>query len=80
MEAAAGREGDGSSADPRTKLTELATGEHTLRVAADGPDRQKLSVLDDAAEYSVIHNGADVWAHDSASNEAYHAKGHPGDR
>ncbi|WP_372345174.1 outer membrane lipoprotein carrier protein LolA [Streptomyces sp. KL116D] len=69
-----GEKGDGSSADPRTKLTELATGEHTLRVAADGPDRQKLSVLDDAAEYSVIHNGADVWAYDSASNEAYHAK------
>ncbi|QNS04729.1 LolA family protein [Streptomyces xanthii] len=66
--------GDGSSADPKAKLTELATGTHTLRVAADGPDRQKLSILDDAAEYSVIHNGADVWAYDSKSNEAYHAK------
>ena len=28
---------------PAAKLTELATGTHTLRVAADGPDRQKLS-------------------------------------
>ncbi|MFE4675196.1 outer membrane lipoprotein carrier protein LolA [Streptomyces sp. NPDC056721] len=64
----------GSSADPQSKLTELATGTHTLRIAADGADRHKLSVLDSAAEYSVIHNGDEVWAYDSASNEAYHAK------
>ncbi|MEV1020215.1 DUF2092 domain-containing protein [Streptomyces sp. NPDC050264] len=63
-----------SSADPQAKLAELATGTHTLRVAADGQDRQKLSVLDDASEYSLIHNGADVWAYDSRSDEAYHAK------
>ncbi|MYW68186.1 DUF2092 domain-containing protein [Streptomyces sp. SID8379] len=69
-----GGKGDGSSADPKTKLTELASGTHTLRVAADGENRQKLSILDDAAEYSVIHNGDDVWAYDSASDEAYHAK------
>ncbi|WP_420035035.1 LolA family protein [Streptomyces sp. cg28] len=62
-----------SSADPKEKLTELASGTHTLRVAADGQDRQKLSVLDDASEYSVIHNGDDLWAYDSASDEAYHA-------
>ncbi|MFH0178257.1 outer membrane lipoprotein carrier protein LolA [Streptomyces cacaoi] len=65
--------GDGSSADPSTKLTELAAGTHTLRVAADGPDRQKLSLLENAAEYSVIHNGKDVWGYDSASNEVYHS-------
>ncbi|MFI9775709.1 outer membrane lipoprotein carrier protein LolA [Streptomyces sp. NPDC051956] len=64
----------GSSADPQSKLMELASGTHTLRVAADGPDRHKLSVLDNAAEYSVIHNGDEVWAYDSASNEAYHSK------
>ncbi|WP_405767156.1 DUF2092 domain-containing protein [Streptomyces sp. NBC_00080] len=65
--------GDGSSADPSTKLTELAAGTHTLRVATDGPDRQKLSLLENAAEYSVIHNGKDVWGYDSASNEVYHS-------
>src|SRR5690348_14661723 len=37
---------DGSSADPSSKLTELATGTHTLRVASDGPDRQKVSLLE----------------------------------
>jgi outer membrane lipoprotein-sorting protein len=66
-------EDDGSAADPTAKLTELATGSHTLRVAADGPDRQKVSLLQDAAEYSLIHDGKDVWGYDSASNEVYHS-------
>ncbi|POX56362.1 DUF2092 domain-containing protein [Streptomyces sp. Ru71] len=69
----AGASGDGSSADPSAKVAELATGRHTLRVAADGPERQKISVLEDAAEYSLIHNGKDVWGYDSKSNEVYHA-------
>jgi len=72
--------GDGSSADPSAKLTELASGTHTLRIAADGPDRQKLSLLENAAEYSLIHNGKDVWGYDSKSNEVFHgtADEHPG--
>ncbi|GAA3813434.1 outer membrane lipoprotein carrier protein LolA [Streptomyces coacervatus] len=69
----AGKSGDGSSADPTSKLTELATGTHTLRVAADGQDRQKLSLLENAAEYSIVHNGKDVWGYDSQSNEVYHS-------
>ncbi|MHA5050158.1 LolA family protein [Streptomyces sp. SD15] len=64
---------DGSSADPQSKLMELASGTHTLRVAVDGPDKGKISVLDSAAEYSVIRNGDDVWAYDSKSNEVYHS-------
>ncbi|CAM5669772.1 Outer membrane lipoprotein carrier protein LolA OS=Streptomyces fumanus OX=67302 GN=GCM10018772_61300 PE=4 SV=1 [Streptomyces fumanus] len=36
-------EDGGSAADPSTKLTELAAGSHTLRVAADGPDREGLA-------------------------------------
>lgn len=67
-----GKDG-GSSADPSAKLTELASGSHTLRVAADGPDRQKVSLLEDAAEYSLIHDGKDVWGYDSRSNEVYHS-------
>ncbi|MFJ2832772.1 outer membrane lipoprotein carrier protein LolA [Streptomyces sp. NPDC087263] len=63
----------GSSADPSSKLLELATGTHTLRVAADGPDKSKVSLLDSAAEYSLIHNGTDVWGYDSKSNEVYHS-------
>ncbi|MFE8005511.1 outer membrane lipoprotein carrier protein LolA [Streptomyces sp. NPDC057418] len=62
-----------SSAAPDAKLMELASGTHTLRVAADGPDRQRLSILGEGSEYSLIHNGDEVWAYDSASNEVYHA-------
>ena len=70
---------DGSAADPSSKLLELASGTHTLRVAADGDNKQKLSLIEKAAEYSVIRNGDDVWAYDSASNQAYHTTG-AGDR
>ncbi|MFE6662977.1 outer membrane lipoprotein carrier protein LolA [Streptomyces sp. NPDC057697] len=69
---AAGGKG-GSSADPQERMTELASGTHTLRVAADGPDKQRVSILDDAAEYSLIRNGDQLWAYDSESDEAYHA-------
>ncbi|OUD03144.1 LolA family protein [Streptomyces swartbergensis] len=72
MSGAAGRGEGGSSADPTAKLTELASGTHTLRVAADGPDKQKLSLLENAAEYSLVHNGKDVWGYDSKSNEVFH--------
>ncbi|MEU6092530.1 DUF2092 domain-containing protein [Streptomyces sp. NPDC047085] len=64
--------GDGSSADPSSKLTELVSGTHTLRVATDGPDRQKLSLLERGSEYSLIHDGKDVWGYDSKSNEVFH--------
>ncbi|MEV0575451.1 DUF2092 domain-containing protein [Streptomyces sp. NPDC050392] len=68
----------GASADPQTKLTELASGTHTLRVAADGPDKQRVSILDQASEYSLIHNGDQVWAYDSKPNSVYHAEGEAG--
>ncbi|WP_435187173.1 LolA family protein [Streptomyces sp. bgisy126] len=64
-----------STADPSQKLTELASGTHTLRLAADGPERQRLTLLDGSDEYSLIHNGDDVWAYDSRSNEVFHEKG-----
>ncbi|MFG2195421.1 outer membrane lipoprotein carrier protein LolA [Streptomyces sp. NPDC048639] len=63
----------GGTADPQSKLMELLSGSHTLRVATDGPDKQRVSIIDDAAEYSLIHNGDEVWAYDSADNAAYHA-------
>ncbi|MFJ8658199.1 outer membrane lipoprotein carrier protein LolA [Streptomyces sp. NPDC093795] len=74
MSGLGGGEGGGSSADPSAKLTELVSGTHTLRVAADGPERQKLTLLDGSDEYSLIHNGDDVWAYDSKSNEVFHEK------
>jgi outer membrane lipoprotein-sorting protein len=69
-----GGDGDGGAAAPQDKLMELTSGTHTLRVAADGSERQKLSILGEASEYSVIHNQGEVWAYDSASDEVYHAE------
>ncbi|MEU9301633.1 DUF2092 domain-containing protein [Streptomyces sp. NPDC048269] len=64
----------GGSAAPEDKVAQLANGTHTFRVAADGPDRQKLTFLDGKDEYSLIHNGNDVWGYDSKSNEVFHEK------
>ncbi|MEV4942525.1 LolA family protein [Streptomyces zaomyceticus] len=69
-----GGAGGDSSADPSAKLTELVSGSHTLRIAADGPERQRLTLLDGSDEYSLIHNADDVWAYDSKSGEVFHEK------
>jgi outer membrane lipoprotein-sorting protein len=63
----------GDAASPQAKLTELASGTHTLRVAVDGPDKQRLSIVERAAEYSMIRNGDQVWAYDSGSNTVHHS-------
>jgi outer membrane lipoprotein-sorting protein len=70
----AGKQQGSGGASPESKLAELASGTHTLRVAADGPERQRVSIIEKAAEYSVIHNGDEMWAYDSADNSLYHAK------
>lgn len=71
---AGGEKGEGgASASPQNKLMELASGAHTLRVAADGPQKQRVSIVDKAAEYSLVHNGNEVWAYDSGSNTAVHS-------
>ncbi|OKI66643.1 LolA family protein [Streptomyces sp. MJM1172] len=64
----------GGSADPQDKVAQLANGTHTFRIAADGEDRQKLTFLDGKDEYTLVHNGADVWGYDTQSNEAFHEK------
>ncbi|WP_233415432.1 outer membrane lipoprotein carrier protein LolA [Streptomyces sp. N35] len=74
-----GKDGKGATADPQSKLLELATGTHNLQVAADGPDKQKLTILGKGSDYSLIHNGDDVWAYDSGSKEAVHTKGDAGE-
>ncbi|MGK5730194.1 LolA family protein [Streptomyces sp. URMC 124] len=67
----AGRGAGADAASPQAKLTELASGTHTLRVAADGPDKQRLSIVERAAEYSLIRNGDQLWAYDSKSNTVH---------
>jgi outer membrane lipoprotein-sorting protein len=46
----------------------LLSGTHTLQVAADGPQRQRVALLDQLSEYDVIHNGAQLWTYDSDTN------------
>ncbi|MCB5180485.1 LolA family protein [Streptomyces antimicrobicus] len=64
----------GGSASPEDKIAQLANGTHTFKVAADGPDRQKVTFLDGKDEYSFVHNGDEVWGYDSKSNEVFHEK------
>ncbi|WP_415951224.1 LolA family protein [Streptomyces sp. KLOTTS4A1] len=73
-----GADGKGTP-DPQSKLLELATGTHHLRVAADGPEKQKLTILGKGSDFSLIHNGEDSWAYDSGSKEAVHTEGEPGE-
>ncbi|MGA5703974.1 LolA family protein [Peterkaempfera bronchialis] len=63
---------DGGGAAPEAGLTRLLAGTHTLQVAVDGPDRQRLGLIDRLSEYEVVHNGAQVWGWDSRTNEAVH--------
>lgn len=69
-----GEEGadDTPSASPRNKLMELASGTHLLRVAVDGPDKQRVSVLEEAAEYSLIRDGDEWWTYASAAHQVHH--------
>ncbi|WP_256107495.1 sigma-E factor regulatory protein RseB domain-containing protein [Streptomyces sp. ODS05-4] len=61
------------------QIMKLASGTHTLRVAADGPDRQKLT-FSDGTDYSLIHNGSDTWAYDGSTKEALHSTEPAGER
>lgn len=63
---------NGGGAAPEARLAGLLGGDHTLRVAVDGPDRQRIGLIEDLAEYTLVHNGDQVWAWDSATNEAVH--------
>ncbi|MEU9128213.1 DUF2092 domain-containing protein [Kitasatospora sp. NPDC048540] len=62
----------GGGASPQAKALELLGGEHTLQVAADGPDRQRLGLVGELGGYEVVHNGDQLWAWDSKANEAHH--------
>lgn len=58
----------------------LATGSHTLRVWADGPERLRIALLGTLDEYNVVRSGRDVWTYSSSQDEAVHrvlAKGRP---
>ncbi len=55
--------------DGANQLPDLLTGEHTARVAFAGPDKARVSVLDDMAERVWTTDGKSAWAYDSAKRE-----------
>ncbi|GAA2743277.1 outer membrane lipoprotein carrier protein LolA [Kitasatospora cinereorecta] len=74
----------GTGVAPQSKALELLGGDHTLNVAAAGPDKQRIELLGDKAGYQLVHDGDQVWAYDGAHQEALHltapkSAGHAGD-
>jgi outer membrane lipoprotein-sorting protein len=65
--------GSSSTSPALTGLATLLTGDHTLRVWADGPDRSRVAVITQGGESDVIRNGTDVWLWQSAGKQALHA-------
>ncbi|RKN05525.1 LolA family protein [Streptomyces radicis] len=59
---------------PAGRLAGLATGDSTLEVAVDGPDRQRVGLESGGEEFSVIRNGDELWAYDSEGDTVYHAE------
>jgi outer membrane lipoprotein-sorting protein len=55
-------------------IQRLLIGTHTLRVWADGPERQRLALLGQLAETDVIHNGRDLWTFDSQTLTVTHTR------
>ncbi|WOI63023.1 LolA family protein [Streptomyces fradiae] len=66
--------GDAAAKSADAQLMRLASGTHTLKVAADGPDRQRLTLQDGDEEFTLVRDGAETWAYDSRSGEVHHEK------
>jgi outer membrane lipoprotein-sorting protein len=63
----------------RANPLSLLSGTHTLQVAADGPQKQRIALLDTMSEYDVIHNGNQVWLYDSQQNAVSYGTDSGGD-
>lgn len=51
----------------------LLTGNHTMRVAFDGADKQRIAVLGSLSESDLVHDGKDLWTYTSATNAVTHS-------
>ncbi|RKN39219.1 DUF2092 domain-containing protein [Streptomyces hoynatensis] len=59
---------------PAGRLAGLATGDGTLQVAMDGPERQRVSLVDGSEELTVIHDGDRLWLYDSEEGTVYRSE------
>ena len=50
----------------------LATGTNTIKVWADGPERSRVALTGQLAEYDVVRSGADVWTYSNSTQEVSH--------
>lgn len=55
---------DGDAGDPLT----LLTGTHTLQVAADAPDKARITLLGATSDFSIVSDGTRIWTYDSSDN------------
>jgi len=62
----------GSSTDPQGLAARLLTGKNTIKVWADGPTRQKVSLADTAGDLTAVRNGDQAWAYSAKEKTAWH--------
>ncbi len=62
-----------------TSALAMLTGNHTVRVWL-ATDREKVALVDGAAETAMIRNGSDVWVWSSEKQQAKHATLAPGQK
>lgn len=61
--------GGGEGAD----LSRLLSGDTKLQVAADGPEKQRVTVEGSDGDHTVVRNGEDVWTFGGDSDEVSHS-------
>jgi outer membrane lipoprotein-sorting protein len=58
--------------DDSSDLASLVSGNHTLKVWYDGPQRVRLALLGTLGESDIIRNGRDLWTWSSQEKSAQH--------
>ncbi|WBB63854.1 hypothetical protein O7599_15605 [Streptomyces sp. WMMC500] len=54
-------------------LSRLLAGDTKLRVAADGPEKQRVTLPGSDGDHTVVRNGEDVWTFGAGSDEVFHS-------
>lgn len=57
----------------------MLSGTHVLQVAANGPGKERIALLDTMSEYDLVRNGDQIWIYDSQQNSVEHGTATPGD-
>ena len=60
------------SGERRAEMSDLLSGDSTLRVWTDGADRSRVALLATSAEAVLVRDGREAWAWSSADNAAEH--------